>query len=107
MIRYRVSLRPGTSAYYTPSIELPGPTRKVTVLLSFRWLPRLSLWCVLVTTLDGSRALSMQQHVRPGGQVYMDIRDPEAPEGRLFWTGPDPYTREDLGDAVELWWVPA
>lgn len=99
-----VSLRPGESAAYRPTIALPGPTRTVTVAIRLRWHSRIGLWAATVQTIDG-RDLSIEQLVRPGGRLYTDIRDPEAPEGVMAWTGPDPYAQRDLGRAVQLWWV--
>lgn len=90
---------------WTTTVELPGASRTVTVQLAFAWQARIGRWLVSVETVDG-RPLSMQQAVAPGGQVYVDRRDPEAPDGVLTWTGPDPYAEQDLGDLLQLWWIP-
>lgn len=88
-------------AFSTP-VELPGPSRTVTVLLRFRWLDRYGVWAMTPYVEGGDVALGMQQIVRAGGRVLLDRRDPRGPEGLLRWEGADVYAREGLGSTVRL-----
>lgn len=87
---------------FATSADLEG----VTLRLAFRWLDRIGVWVCIATTPEGV-LLGMEQIVRPGGRILLDVRDPRIPPGRLEWRGPDPYRRADLGITVQLVYLTA
>ena len=93
-----VDVTAGEDFAFTVSPELEG----VVVRLAFRWLPRFGVWVCVTTTPDAAENLGMEQVVKPGGRILLDVRDPRIPPGRLVWTGPDPYVRRDLGTTLQL-----
>lgn len=102
-----VQIQPrGAPAFATP-VTLEGPTRTVTIRLSFRWLQRIGRWSLRVQMPDQSRDLAMETLIAGNGIIPTDTRDAAAPEGQLQWLGPDPYERADLGQTLRLAFIPA
>ena len=100
MTAYVVDVRPGALFAVVVSAQLGG----VTVAFALRWLPRLGRWSCQMRTTSGE-VLSIDAIVQPAGRVLFDARDPRVPPGSLVWTGPDDYTRTDLGETLRLIYV--
>lgn len=93
MIPQVIDVSPNGLAAFTVGATLDG----VTLRFRFRWLPFIGLWTMTVV------GHSMPLVVRSGGRVLIN---PSVVPGQLVWLGPDPYTREDLGDRLRLVYVP-
>lgn len=93
-----VDVRAGDSLAFAVNAVLSG----VEIRFRLRWLPRLGLWTCLPTYPDGSE-LGIEQMVRGGGRLLID---PRVLPGALVWDGPDPYARGDLGESLQLVYVP-
>jgi hypothetical protein len=92
-----IDVRPGARFAFAFAVDL-GDT---AVRMAFRWLDAPGVWSWQAYTIDGN-ALTPQLLVRAGGEV------PPVPgiPGRLRWSGPDEYAREDLGASLRLLWTP-
>ena len=92
-----LDVRPGARRAVRYTVDLGG----VSVVLRLRWLPRLSRWSLIVETPGGDR-LTPQLVVHAGAEVPLDTTSEDAPAGTLRWTGPERYSRTDLGRGLRL-----
>ena len=94
-------IRPGTNDYaFTRTYTLEG----VVVVFRCHWHDRSGRWQVEMLSPSGE-VLAFGQ-ASPGGVFVHDPRDESQPPGTFVWgSGPEPYTRQDLGDAVRLYYV--
>lgn len=92
-----VDTRPQDARAFRVSVSLSG----TTVILRFRWLPRSSRWALVMETPAGE-ALTPQLVIQGGAEVPFDTTHDDAPPGRLVWSGPETYRREDLGGSLRL-----
>ncbi len=95
-----IPTNPGRSFAFAQTVTLEG----ITIRLSFRWYPVPARWMMEVLSSD-NELLGPGFLVSPGGDVWLDVRDPRVPPGRLVWVGPDPYAQDELGQTVQLIYV--
>lgn len=96
-----IDVSPGERFAFSVTAEL----EEVALRFCFRWMPYIGKWhCVIRDPANNTLGSSM---VAPGGDIWLDTRDPRVPKGRLGWAGNDPYLRTDLGSTVKLYYLKA
>lgn len=94
-----IDISPGERNAFSVAAELEN----IAVRFCFRWMPYIGKWhCVIRDPANNVLGVSM---VAPGGDIWMDTRDPRVPKGRIGWAGKDPYSRSDLGEIVKLYYM--
>lgn len=83
----------------------PDTTQTVTlgdvqIRVRIYWRERLGAWYVDLLSLDGT-AIATGRRVSPGWDMLTGLLS-GLPAGHLFVEGSDPYTREMLGERVNL-----
>lgn len=100
MSQFKLDITPGEDMAPVFTHELEG----ISIRTAFRWLPQISRWIVYFRDPE-DKLLGWPHIVAPGGDIYLDVRDPRVPPGRMGFDGPDPYVREDLGTKVNLYYL--
>ena len=81
------------------TIDLGG----VDVGVRWYWLPRCAGWYVDLEQPDGT-PISTGLRLTPAAPLNAPGANEFLPDGRFVVSGPDSYTRDDLGGQVRLWW---
>lgn len=98
----RLVIRPEGREELRRSFTLDG----VSVTLRVYWIELLGAW--YLDLLDGSgEEVAVGVPIAPGSRLALPGAGESIPPGRLVALGPDPYPREALGDAVQLYYVTA
>lgn len=87
---------------YSYAVDLDGVRHR----LRFRWFDRLGAWYLDLYTADGEPLLEGAR-LSPGWGPWAGLARADLPAGQLYVRGVDPYTRDALGDAVELVYLTA
>lgn len=98
----RLIIRPEGQEEQRRTYTLDG----VPVTLRVYWIELLGAW--YLDLLDGAGvALATGVPIAPGSRLALPGAGEGIPPGRFVALGPDPYAREDLGGAVQLYYLTA